>query len=82
MTSPAGETNATYDDLAAIWDAYNGIGTGTDVSSGTPSGGDDIFWVHSLPDQNVPPFFAIFPEFRLRLHPGYGVVWIWVAWME
>jgi hypothetical protein len=29
-------SNASYDDLLAIWDAKNGIGNGTDVS-GTPS---------------------------------------------
>ena len=29
--------NATYNDLLAIWDAYNGTGTGT-FDNGTPSG--------------------------------------------
>jgi hypothetical protein len=29
--------NATYDDLLAVWDAYNGTGTGTGAT-GTPSG--------------------------------------------
>jgi hypothetical protein len=29
--------NATYDDLLAVWDAYNGTGTGTG-DTGTPSG--------------------------------------------
>ncbi len=35
--SPAGETNPTYDDLLAIWDAHNGAGTETSVG-GTPAG--------------------------------------------
>ncbi|MDP3512804.1 MAG: SwmB domain-containing protein, partial [Sulfuritalea sp.] len=34
---PAGEANTTYNDLLAIWDGYNGAGTGTDIA-GTPSG--------------------------------------------
>ena len=29
--------NATYNDLLAVWDAYNGTGTGTDIN-GVPSG--------------------------------------------
>ena len=36
--------NATYNDLLAIWDAYNGTGTGTNVD-GTPSGWQaDGYW--------------------------------------
>ena len=30
--------NATYDDLLAVWDAYNGTGTGVSYANGTPSG--------------------------------------------
>ncbi|TAN48319.1 MAG: hypothetical protein EPN21_15225 [Methylococcaceae bacterium] len=43
--NPAGETNAAYNDLLAIWDAYNGTGTGTDTN-GTPSGwfDPDFYW--------------------------------------
>ncbi|MDZ4254007.1 MAG: SwmB domain-containing protein [Sulfuritalea sp.] len=33
---PAGEANATYNDLLAIWDGYNGATTGTNIF-GTPS---------------------------------------------
>ena len=37
-------TNATYDDLLAIWDAYNGTGTGININ-GTPSGWqNDYYW--------------------------------------
>lgn len=35
--SPNGEANPTYDDLLAIWDGYNGTGTGTNIN-GTPPG--------------------------------------------
>jgi hypothetical protein len=35
--------NTTYDDYLAIWDAYNGAGTGTGVS-GLPSTWTDWFW--------------------------------------
>jgi hypothetical protein len=35
--NPVGENNVTYDDLLAIWDAYNGSGTGTSTN-GTPPG--------------------------------------------
>ncbi|TXT21749.1 MAG: hypothetical protein FD134_2600, partial [Gallionellaceae bacterium] len=44
--SPAGETNPTYDDLLAIWDGYNGTGTGTNIN-GVPSdwqGGIVRYW--------------------------------------
>ncbi len=30
--------NATYDDLLAVWDAYNGTGAGVSFADGTPSG--------------------------------------------
>ena len=30
--------NATYNDLLAVWDAYNGTGVGSTAISGTPSG--------------------------------------------
>jgi hypothetical protein len=37
-------SNATYDDLAAIWDAFNGTGTGTG-GVGAPSGWfDTVYW--------------------------------------
>ncbi|MEI6762411.1 MAG: hypothetical protein WCO22_18370, partial [Betaproteobacteria bacterium] len=36
--------NSTYDDLLAVWDAYNGTGTGT-VISGAPSGWQaNLYW--------------------------------------
>lgn len=36
-SSGSAAINSTYDDLLAIWDAYNGVGTGT-KSNGTPPG--------------------------------------------
>jgi hypothetical protein len=37
-------TNNTYDDLLAVWDAYNGTGTQTNIS-GTPTGWQtDYYW--------------------------------------
>ncbi|MBY4677651.1 DUF4214 domain-containing protein [Marinobacterium arenosum] len=43
--NPAGEPNGTYDGLLAIWDAYNGTGTGFDLN-GTPSGWNpfSVYW--------------------------------------
>lgn len=42
---PVGETNPTYDDLLAIWDAHNGIGTDSNIS-GTPVGWvqNNVYW--------------------------------------
>ena len=47
--------NSTYDDLLAIWDAYNGTGTGTGTD-GTPSGwqSDDGFWSATPSVSGVP----------------------------
>lgn len=36
-------TNPVYDDLLAIWDAYNGTGTGQQ-SNGTPPGWSSAYW--------------------------------------
>ena len=36
--NPAGEENPTYDDLLAIWDGYNGTGTGTTIANASPEG--------------------------------------------
>jgi hypothetical protein len=49
--NPAGETNTTYDDLAAIWDAHNGTGTGTG-GSGTPSGWQNSNYWSATPSSN------------------------------
>jgi uncharacterized delta-60 repeat protein len=40
--------NPTYDDLLAVWDAYNGTGTGTDVN-GTPPGWYDTVYFSATP---------------------------------
>jgi hypothetical protein len=36
--------NQAYDDLLAIWDAYNGNGTGLDLAGVPPGWGTDYFW--------------------------------------
>jgi hypothetical protein len=41
---PPGEINPTYDDLVAIWDAFNGNGTTTTTAPGTPDGWSDGFY--------------------------------------
>ena len=33
MSSGGGWINSTYDDLLAVWDAYNGTGTGTGTAA-------------------------------------------------
>ncbi len=43
---PAGEVNAAYDDLLAIWDAYNGSGSG-DIHSGNILNGTPAGWHHA-----------------------------------
>ena len=49
---PAGEYNPTYDDLLAIWDAFNGSGTGQ-LTSGVPAGwAEGIYWA-STPYQTT-----------------------------
>ncbi|MDB5966650.1 MAG: hypothetical protein JWQ72_3150 [Polaromonas sp.] len=40
--------NPTYDDLMAIWDAYNGSGTGSALTSGVPAGWMTGLWSASL----------------------------------
>ncbi|MFA7028560.1 MAG: Ig-like domain-containing protein [Sulfurovum sp.] len=41
---PPGEINPTYDDLVAIWDAFNGAGTTTTTGPGTPDGWSEGFY--------------------------------------
>ena len=41
-------SNATYDDLYAIWDAFNGTGSGTNMT-GVPSGWDGSFYWSATP---------------------------------
>ena len=41
---PPGEDNPTYDDLVAIWDAFNGNGTTTTTAPGTPDGWSEGFY--------------------------------------
>lgn len=43
---PVGEVNPTDDGMLAIWDAYNGSGTGTSIS-GVPSGWDGTHYFTS-----------------------------------
>ena len=45
-TNPS--SNATYDDLAAIWDAFNGTGTGTGMG-GVPSGWNGNYYWSATP---------------------------------
>jgi hypothetical protein len=43
----AGNNNTastTYSDLAAIWDAYNGVGTGSGVAGKPPAWASDSYW--------------------------------------
>ena len=49
--NPVGEVNPTYDGLLAIWDAYNGVGTGTGTS-GVPSGWGNINYWSATPSSN------------------------------
>lgn len=42
--NPPGEINPTYDDLAAIWDAFNGAGTTTTTAPGIPEGWSEGFY--------------------------------------
>ncbi|MDP3252684.1 MAG: hypothetical protein Q8M77_12340 [Hydrogenophaga sp.] len=37
------KNNATYNDLLAIWDAYNGAGTGTGSSGAPPNWANVVF---------------------------------------
>ncbi|MDD3500563.1 MAG: Ig-like domain-containing protein [Sulfurovum sp.] len=41
---PPGEFNPYYDDLVAIWDAFNGNGTTTTTAPGTPDGWSEGFY--------------------------------------
>ena len=41
--SSGASNNPTYNDLLAIWDAYNGAGTGTGIA-GVPSGWNNGYW--------------------------------------
>ena len=57
--------NSTYNDLLAIWDAYNGTGTGTNSGvSGQPSGWGNAYWTAS----------QITPGNHARLDFGNGYV--------
>ena len=47
--NPAGENNPTYNDLLAIWDAYNGSGTGQNTS-GLPAGWADGIYASATPN--------------------------------
>ncbi|TXT24292.1 MAG: fg-gap repeat-containing protein, partial [Gallionellaceae bacterium] len=49
--NPAGETNPAYSDLLAIWDGYNGTGTGTAIN-GTPSGWAPNYYWSATPSTN------------------------------
>ena len=42
--NPPGEINPTYDDLVAIWDAFNGSGTTTTTAPGIPEGWSEGFY--------------------------------------
>jgi len=50
---PAGEINPTYDDLVAIWDAFNGNGTTVTTAPGMPDGwSQGIYWSATQYDIN------------------------------
>jgi hypothetical protein len=38
------EANATFSDLLAIWDAYNGTGTGSNISGVPPGWQSEMYW--------------------------------------
>jgi hypothetical protein len=51
--NPAGEINPTYDDLVAIWDAFNGNGETTTTVPGVPDGwSQGIYWSATQYDIN------------------------------
>ncbi len=51
--NPQGEINPTYDDLVAIWDAFNGGGVTTTTNPGVPSGwSQGIYWSATQYDLN------------------------------
>lgn len=69
-------TNTTYDDLLAIWDAYNGAGTNTDIR-GVPSGWQTGYW-SATPSPSVSGYVAVLLDsgyvyFSTSNSPTYNV---------
>ena len=52
--NPTGESNPSYDDLLAIWDAHNGSGTGENTyrTDGTPAGWGGGYYLSATPSMN------------------------------
>ncbi|MCS6767051.1 MAG: hypothetical protein MO847_11985 [Candidatus Protistobacter heckmanni] len=55
---PATATNNTYDDLLAIWDAYNGSSTGTGAS-GVPAGWNSSWYWSATPSGSGPHYAVL-----------------------